>query len=46
MRLVIQCVLEVVVIIDGFIYGKIGNGLLVLVGIEVGDMQEDIEWLV
>ncbi len=42
---VIQRVSEASVTIDGKIKSKIGKGLLVLLGIEDADNQEDIEWL-
>lgn len=42
---VIQRVSSSSVTIDGEVVAKIGNGLLVLVGIEDADNQEDIEWL-
>jgi len=45
MRVVLQRVSEAAVQIDGAIHGKIGLGLLVLVGIENADTQEDIDWL-
>ena len=45
MRSVIQRVSAAEVKVDGKITGKIGLGLLVLVGIEEGDGAEDIEWL-
>ncbi|HZX63677.1 MAG TPA: D-aminoacyl-tRNA deacylase [Bacteroidales bacterium] len=45
MRSVIQRVSAAEVRVDGKITGKIGLGLLVLVGIEEGDGAEDIEWL-
>lgn len=45
MRVVIQRVSEARVAIDGRINGSIGNGLLVLVGVEDADTGEDIEWL-
>ncbi|MFZ6024512.1 MAG: D-aminoacyl-tRNA deacylase [Bacteroidota bacterium] len=45
MRIVIQRVSEAAVRVDGNIKGSIGKGLLVLVGIEDIDTQEDIEWL-
>ena len=45
MRGVIQRVSRASVTIDGKIHGQIKNGLLVLLGIEDGDTQEDIEWL-
>jgi len=45
MRAVIQRVREASVIINGIEKSAIGRGLLVLVGIEDLDTQEDIEWL-
>lgn len=45
MRAVIQRVTEASVTIDGTVSGSIGNGLLVLVGIEDADTEEDIAWL-
>lgn len=45
MRTVIQRVQHASVTIDGNLKSKIGKGLLVLVGIEDRDSQEDIEWL-
>ncbi len=45
MRTVIQRVQHCSVTIDGKIKSQIGNGMLVLVGIEDRDTQEDIEWL-
>lgn len=45
MRAVIQRVLSSSVTIDGKIRASIGNGLMVLVGIEDVDDQSDIEWL-
>ena len=45
MRAVIQRVKEASVKVDGNITGQIGKGLLVLVGIEDADTEEDIEWL-
>ncbi|MAD96217.1 MAG: D-tyrosyl-tRNA(Tyr) deacylase [Flavobacteriaceae bacterium] len=46
MRIVIQRVSEASVTIDQQIAGQIGNGLLVLLGIEEADDQNDIDWLV
>ena len=46
MRVVIQRTSEASVTIDGEVVARIGNGLLVLVGIEGGDTAEDSEWLV
>jgi D-tyrosyl-tRNA(Tyr) deacylase len=45
MRLVIQRVKEASVKVEGAIIGAIQNGLMILVGIEDADSQEDIEWL-
>lgn len=45
MRTVIQRVQHASVTIDGALKSKIGKGMLVLVGIEDRDTQEDIEWL-
>jgi D-aminoacyl-tRNA deacylase len=45
MRAVIQRVSKASVTIDNKIHSQIGNGLLVLVGIEDADTREDIEWL-
>lgn len=46
MRAVVQRVLEASVQIGGMEHARIPNGLLVLLGIEVGDTVEDLEWLV
>lgn len=45
MRAVIQRVSEASVTIDETVKSKIGQGLLILLGIEDADTQEDIEWL-
>jgi D-aminoacyl-tRNA deacylase len=45
MRAVIQRVTKASVMIDGKINGSIGAGLLVFLGIEDADNEEDIEWL-
>ena len=45
MRVVIQCVSEASVSIEGQIYSEIQQGLLVLLGIEHSDTEQDIEWL-
>jgi D-aminoacyl-tRNA deacylase len=45
MRAVIQRVSQASVSIGGSLKSSIGQGLLVLVGIEEADGQEDIEWL-
>ena len=44
MRIVIQRVTEANVKVEGKICGKIGHGLLILVGIEESDSNDDIEW--
>lgn len=46
MRIVIQKVKEASVAIEGKTVSKIGNGLLVLLGIEDADTDGDIDWLV
>jgi D-tyrosyl-tRNA(Tyr) deacylase len=45
MRVVIQRVLEASVVVDEKVVGAIKNGLLVLLGIEDADTEEDIHWL-
>lgn len=45
MRAVIQRVTKASVTIEGKIHSRIGNGLLILLGIEDADTIEDIEWL-
>jgi D-tyrosyl-tRNA(Tyr) deacylase len=45
MRAVIQRVTQASVIINGTVKSAIQNGLLVLIGIEDADTQDDIEWL-
>jgi len=45
MRAVIQRVAKASVTIEGKINGQIETGLLVLIGIEDADNDEDIEWL-
>jgi D-aminoacyl-tRNA deacylase len=45
MIVVIQRVTAASVTIDGEVRSSIGNGLLVLLGIEDADDQDDIEWL-
>ena len=46
MRVVIQRVSHASVTIDGMVKSKIGNGFLLLLGIEESDGEEDIDWLV
>ncbi len=45
MRLVIQRVKEASVSIDGKVVSAIGQGLFILVGVENGDTEADMEWL-
>jgi len=45
MRAVVQRVSEAAVHIGGNEQARIGHGLLVLLGIEVGDTEADLEWL-
>jgi D-tyrosyl-tRNA(Tyr) deacylase len=45
MRVVIQRVISASVISDGILTGSIGRGLMILLGIEVNDTVEDLEWL-
>jgi len=46
MRLVVQRVLESSVSVDGKVVGAIGQGFMVLVGVEVGDTDEDLRYCV
>ena len=45
MRILIQRVAHASVTIDGNVKAHIADGLLVLVGIEDADNQQDVEWL-
>ncbi|HEY8397111.1 MAG TPA: D-aminoacyl-tRNA deacylase [Flavihumibacter sp.] len=45
MRVVIQRVRQASVEIDGRVHSSIGKGLLVLVGVEDADNEEDINWI-
>ena len=45
MRAIIQRVSQASCTVDGEITGKIGTGLMVLLGIEDSDSQEDVSWL-
>ena len=45
MRIVIQRVSEASVKVEGEIISAIKNGMLILVGIEDSDSEDDIEWL-
>lgn len=46
MRVVIQRVTNASVTINGMVKSSIGNGFLLLLGIEESDGHEDIDWLV
>lgn len=46
MRIVLQRVSHASVTVDNMIVGKIDEGFLILLGVEAGDNQEDIKWLV
>ena len=45
MRAVIQRTLEASVTVEGQVISEIGSGLLILLGVEEGDNEEDISWL-
>lgn len=45
MRIVIQRVRHASVTIEGRVKSEIGQGLLILVGVEDSDTQEDVNWL-
>lgn len=45
MRLVIQRAAQASVTVDGKLVSEIGKGLFILVGVEVGDTEEDMKWL-
>ena len=45
MKVVIQRVAQASVTIGGKVKSSIGPGMLILLGIEDGDTQEDVEWL-
>lgn len=45
MRLVIQRVSEAEVRVDGEVVGAVGCGFMVLVGVEHGDTEADVDWL-
>lgn len=45
MKVVIQRVLQASVSIDGKLHSAINEGMMILVGIQADDSEEDIEWL-
>ena len=45
MRIVIQRVAEARVSVDQKVVGKVGQGYMILVGVEDADTQEDADWL-
>lgn len=45
MRAVIQRVSKASVLVEGEVTGSIQSGLLILLGVEVGDTVEDLNWL-
>ena len=45
MRVIIQCVSEASVRIDGRIYSQIQKGLLIFLGVEHSDTEKDVEWI-
>lgn len=46
MRVVLQRVSEASVTVEGKKISEIGNGFLILLGIESTDNQSDIDWLI
>lgn len=46
MRALLQRVSQVQLCIDSRVYSEIGMGLLILLGVEEEDTQEDIDWLI
>lgn len=45
MRIVIQRAAQASVSVDGRLVSEIGKGLFILVGVEVGDTEDDMKWL-
>ena len=45
MRCVVQRVTEAAVRIDGEVVGQAGKGFLLLIGVEVGDTAEDMDYI-
>ncbi|AKI98008.1 D-aminoacyl-tRNA deacylase [Kosmotoga pacifica] len=46
MRAVVQRVSEASVRVDGTIVGQIGRGILLLLGVQSGDTEKDLQWMV
>src|SRR3954451_21864204 len=46
MRALVQRVSEASVTVDGERFSSIGHGMLVLLGVRVGDGEEDADWIV
>jgi D-tyrosyl-tRNA(Tyr) deacylase len=46
MKAVLQRVSEASVNVDGALVGAVGRGILALVGVEKGDTERDVDWLV
>ena len=46
MKIVVQRVKEASVAVDGKIVGEISQGLLLLIGVDENDTQEDANWLI
>jgi D-aminoacyl-tRNA deacylase len=44
MRLVVQRVSSARVVVDDVVVGQIGLGLMILLGVETGDTEAEIEW--
>ena len=46
MKIVVQRVKEASVVVEGKIVGEISQGLLLLIGVDENDTQEDANWLI
>ena len=46
MKIVVQRVKEASVVVEGKIVGEISQGLLLLIGVDESDTQEDANWLI
>lgn len=46
MKIVVQRVKEASVAVEGKIVGEISQGLLLLIGLDENDTQEDANWLI